>query len=199
MELTGKAEQTAGIFSLHDNSTVKVTSFERVLGIREGKIRGHGTVDGHLVLGYDPGGPESFPSISPGIDGVNNGIGTLTITQVFHIIRDTAGAFINIDAAGNIDKIVVQGNAVLAGTLHIDHNPMYTPPAGTSKVFMTYASLVSDFKLAVTNGQWTDPNDNTKTLQWGRDPLTTQYVLTAIDGGTVGGGGGSLAFPLDEY
>jgi hypothetical protein len=152
--------------------------------IRDGSLVGTGTVDGNLVLGYDPAAgqpPQTSPSIAPGIAGVNNGIGVLTITQSFQIFSTGANTYINLDGTGQIDRIVVQGSyAALNGKAHVVKDWNYQPSKGTTVAFMTYNAVSGDFASAIVyNNGWPPPPGAFISLYFKPEKRATEYVLLA--------------------
>ena len=211
LKLTAQAEQGGGTLDLRNNSTVQVTSASRVLGIRNGSIVGQGTIDGNLVLGNTNG--TGTPTVSPGSNGVNNGIGTLTVNLAFQITSVGATTKIEVDSTGAFDKIAVGGYAALKGRLDAASvSPAYQPPLDTHLPFLTTgADIQGDFdSYALSNIPWDDPNNVLQKLKWGKVKNARSYdlVVTAAlpeveegagdppgPGGGSGGGGGGMTPP----
>lgn len=169
LSIQGLAEQTGGTFELRGNTTVQVGGNGNTLGIRSGMIVGQGTVEANLVLGYDgPCPPPGGGTISPGIDIVPSspgaapivyGIGTITVTGAFQIF--SGGMNIDYDAAGNYDKVIVQGQyAALSGSLQVRGDDTYRPTQPVTMAFLTAATITGDFYSTTSSGMggWMAPN-----------------------------------------
>jgi hypothetical protein len=187
LDLAGKAEQEEnGLFELRGNTTIRVSGAGQVLRIYDGVFAGHGTVDGNLTLGYDgEQSGESFttPIIAPGVEDGNEltrDIGTITITQSFEIFSHLATTKIQVDGAGNHDKIVVAGYAVALGKCNIDNSQDYKPGLGTSLSFLTASTLKGEFAKPITigyTGPWAHPANPGKQHFWKVRKTATSYDL----------------------
>lgn len=199
LDLAGVARQSAGVFSLHDSSTVKVSGSTQTLNIHEGLIRGHGTVDGNLKLGYDPAlgpPPQSFATINPGFESGFPLVytpGTITVTQSFAMFNSGNTMQIDINQSGS-DLVFVGGQANLNGNLIVNPSSIYHPPHPTTHTFLTAAAgFAGEFSnVTVTYwGSWADPGGKGG-VKWSLPPRTaTSYSLVTelIQGSGPPGGG----------
>jgi hypothetical protein len=196
LELAGDvARQTAGVFSLHDDATVKVSGPTQTLNIHEGLIRGHGSVDGNLKLGYDPNGPDagkaSTATINPGFESIFPLVytpGTITVTQSFEMFSDGNMMQIDIISETGFDRVFVGAQARLKGGLTVNPSPVYHPPHPTTHAFLLasagFAGTNFSTKTLTYVGCWMDPGGSGKPVKWTLPPPTgsTYSLMTALVG-----------------
>ena len=171
----GEYRQISGVTKI-DSATLKSLNPYPVQ-IRNGSLVGTGTIDGNLVLGYDPAQPgwqPSSPGISPGI-GVE-GIGRIDVTGAFHMFSDGSLLAIDLNAQGQMDLIAVNEYAVVNGTALIYTNTNYQPAGGTRATFLTYNELVNQDNL------WVELFPAWSTFTWvnGDEHLWWDFYHTAV-------------------
>ena len=185
----GTAEQTTnqGLFDLYPGSTVEVTGPDQTLKIKDGRIRGTGTVAGRLQLGATDNPTTALPEITPGFEpnmqpgapGYAPGLGTITVTQWFQMIG-AATARIQV-AGGGFDKIEVGSYASLGGALIVWADPNYQPPTGTTLSFLvTQGGITGDFVTkTVPQNFWASATPG-RTNHWGTQKNPDWYDLVVM-------------------
>jgi len=117
------------------------------------------------------------PSLSPGIPGT---VGTLTINGDL-ALTSTSQLFIDLEGGeGAFDKLVVNGNASLGGTLTASLAPGYTPPVGSTFDIVTATSF-SGGSTSLPSGSFTTtnlPTDFSGTTVTPPSPANPTYRLS---------------------
>ena len=176
------------------------TSFEKFGGFTNapgGVIEGAGVVSvgfGNTLTNAGTISPGT-PSLSPGIPGT---VGTLTINGDL-ALTSTSQLFIDLEGGeGAFDKLVVNGNASLGGTLTASLAPGYTPPVGSTFDIVTATSF-SGGSTSLPSGSFTTtnlPTDFSGTTVTPPSPANPTYRLSkgAPCAGVCwdGGGGDNL-------
>lgn len=192
--VAGATEQgVGGAFELFNNSVVEpAINTTGVLGIRNGRLLGQGTVQGNVVLG-DPNAGAGM--ISPGFDTLNpqgmpivRGVGTITITGSFHMQSGNSVMQIDINGAGGFDQVLVTGYAALGGILSVTHDLAYKPAKGTTLAFLVAAGgagIQGDFanKIIPTH-VWQHQANPMRPHSWYQTPTPDPnwYSLVVITG-----------------
>jgi VCBS repeat-containing protein len=211
LELAGRAEQTnsnsssPSSFEILGGTTVRLLDPNAVLGIRDGQIIGHGTVDGSLQLGNNPGAsgfnPQqhgtTYPVIAPGGGKTTDGktvypaVGQIDVTGEFQMFRSLMDIHIGGPGVGDYDRVVVAGLTVLRTTVNgvvyggdarralLAANKAIE--ANTEIEFLHYGSRTNDFVTITLPAGW-DANKNT-TKYWFKSP----NVLIPANTGKVQG------------
>ena len=175
-------------------------SFEKFGGFSNapgGVIEGAGVVSvgfGNTLTNAGTISPGT-PSLSPGIPGT---VGTLTINGDL-ALTSTSQLFIDLEGGeGAFDKLVVNGNASLGGTLTASLAPGYTPPVGSTFDIVTATSF-SGGSTSLPSGSFTTtnlPTDFSGTTVTPPSPANPTYRLSkgAPCAGVCwdGGGGDNL-------
>lgn len=169
LSVVGQAEQGAGgTFQLNPGTIVYLTPPSAggvgVLGIRDGKLTGTGSVQGSLVLGNATNPQSTLPILQP--DG-GGGSGVILVTGDFTIFNGQIQ--IGITGPGVYDRVNVGGTAALSGNvigvLQLAHDGF---EAGTRLTFLhADGKLVGTFAMKSPPPNWSygqddnaDPNMN---------------------------------------
>lgn len=134
---TGNTTVNAGILNVDGRLTASTTTVNS-----GGTLGGRGTVDGVILNGG---------TLAPG-----NSIGVLTVSSVDFSAGGTYA--VEVDAAGNSDRLMVLGNALLTGgTVQVlAENGSYAP--STDYTILTAGSLTGHFDSVSSNLAFLDPS-----------------------------------------